>query len=267
MLFRVKSHTVAAGDTDVDYVVFGRGEQPLVIIPGLGDGFRTVKKLGPALAVLYRRFAKDHRITVLSRKNRLSEGYSTREMASDLRDAMGMLGIDTAHVLGVSQGGMIAQFLAIDHPDVVDRLVIGVSLARQNDTIQRVIGGWVAMAEQGDYRALTIDSMEKTYPASKVKRYRPFYPLLTRFGKPSDLSRFLIQARSCLGHDAHDELDRIVAPTLVIGDDDDRVVGRNTSQELAARIPNSELSLTSGLGHAAFQAKEFNEQVLRFLAA
>lgn len=265
MVTGAKGSTLAIGAAGMDAVVFGRGDTPLVIIPGLGDGLKTVRRMASTLALLYRSYAKDHRIHVLSRRNDLPQGMTTRDMAGDLREALGMLGIERARVLGVSQGGMIAQHLAIDHADVVERLVIGVSVARPNGTIQQVIGGWVDLAEQGDYRGLTIDSMERTYPERKVRRYRPLYPILTRVGRPSSLERFLIQARSCLTHEAYDDLHRIAIPTLVIGDDDDRVVGPGTSEELAERIPNAQLFLTRGLGHAAFQEREFNRQVLRFL--
>ncbi len=265
MLYGARSSSVPMAGTEMDLVTLGRGTQHLVIIPGLGDGLKTVKRMAATLAVLYRAYAKDHRISVFSRKNRLEDGYSTRQMAADLRVGMDTIGITRAHVLGVSQGGMIAQFLAIDHPEVVDRLVIGVSVAQPNATVQEVIGGWITMAERGDYRGLTIDSMEKTYPERKVKRYRPLYPLLTRVGRPASLRRFTIQARSCVAHDAADELSSISTRTLVIGDDDDRVVGRGTSEELAELIPGSSLYLTTGLGHAAFQERVFNEQVLRFL--
>lgn len=265
MVLGARSRSVPIGTTQAEYVVFGRGEQQLVIIPGLGDGLKTVGKMAPTLAILYRQYAKDHRIHVFSRKHDLEDGCTTRDMARDLAEAMGTLGIEKAHVLGVSQGGMIAQWLAIDHPHRVGRLTIGVSVSRQKETIQQVIGGWVEMAERGDYRALTIDSMEKTYPERTAKRYRPLYPILARVGRPASLRRFVIQARSCLGHDAYAELHRIVSPTLVIGDEDDRVVGRGTSEEIAERISGSELYLTKGLGHAAFQDREFNREVLRFL--
>lgn len=265
MVFGTKSGSVKIGDTDMDYVVFGRGEKHLVIIPGLGDGLRTVKGTALPLAFMYRDYGRDYRIHFFSRKNRLEAGYTTREMARDLKQAMSALAIQRAHVMGLSQGGMIAQYLAIDSPEVVDRLVIGVSLAQRNDTIQRVVSGWIALAESGNYGDLFVDSLEKTYAADKVKKYRPFYFVLRRFGRPRSFDRFIIQARSCLGHNAYDELHRIQSPTLVIGDDSDQVVGSTASQEIAERIPGSELYLTRGLGHGAFEYRQFNEQVVKFL--
>jgi len=267
MFFGAKSDSAAIGNTEMDYVSFGRGKKNLIIIPGLGDGLKTVRGMAVTLAFMYRKYAKDYQVYIFSRKNEMEEGYSTRDMARDLKEVMAKLGIEKADVMGVSQGGMIAQYLAIDHPQVVDKLVIGVSISRPNETIQAVIGEWIEMAESGDYQALTIDSLEKTYPENKVRKYRPFYPILTRIGKPKCFTRFIIQAKSCLGHNAYDELHRINRPTLVIGDDNDQVVGKNTSEEMAEQIPNSELYLTSGFGHGAFEEQEFNLQVLRFLQA
>ena len=197
----------------------------------------------------------------------MMEGSSTRDMARDLKAAIDALGIGQAHVMGISQGGMIAQYLAIDYPELIDRLVIGISIARPNATVQEVIGRWLALAESNDYAALFIDAVEKTYPEIKARKYRPLYPVLTSIGKPRNLAAFAIQARACLGHDAYEELHRIKNPTLVIGDDSDLVVGKYTSEELAQRIPHSELYTTKGFGHGAFGEKEFNQQVLRFLKA
>ncbi len=56
-----------------------------------------------------------------------------------------------------------------------------------------------------------------------------------------------------------------IVDLLVIGDRDDEVVGPGSSEEFAERLPNGELDLTTGRGHAAFEEREFNQQVLRFL--
>ncbi|TYQ17941.1 UNVERIFIED_CONTAM: pimeloyl-ACP methyl ester carboxylesterase [Acetivibrio alkalicellulosi] len=266
MLCGAKGGNVKIGNTEMDYISFGRGEKNLVIIPGLSDGLKTVKGSAIALALMYKIFAKDYKVYVFSRKNQLKEGYSTRDMAKDLKIVMDKLGIKNTHILGISQGGMISQYLAIDYPEIVDKLIIGVSISRQNKTIQDVISSWIAMAENNDYKGLVIDSMEKTYSENKVKKYRPFYPIISKIGRPKSLTRFIIQGRACLNHNAYDELNKINSPTLVIGGDSDLVVGKNTSEEMAEKIASSKLIVYKGLGHGAFEeAKDFNQQVLNFL--
>nr|WP_223376531.1 alpha/beta hydrolase [Schnuerera sp. xch1] len=173
---------------------------------------------------MYKLFAGEYKVYVFSRKNDIKEGYSTRDMAYDQKIAMGNLGIKKAHIMSVSQGGMISQYIAIDYPDIVDKLVIGVSVSKQNNTIQNVVKIWITLGENNDYRNLIIDTIEKTFTEDKVKKYRIFYPIITRVGKPKDFKRFIIQANSCLTHNAYDELDKIKCPTLVIGGDRDNFV-------------------------------------------
>lgn len=187
-------------------------------------------------------------------------------MAEDQAKAMKALGIVNANVMGVSQGGMITQYLAIDHPELVKKLVLAVTLAKQNEVIQSVAGNWISMAEQGDYKSLMIGIAEKNYSDKFLKRYRCLYPLLGYIGKPKDFKRFLIQAKSCIHHNAYSELDKILCATLILGGACDKIVGTTASVELADKIEKSELFIYSDLGHAAYEeAKDFNKRVLSFL--
>ncbi|HSH35308.1 alpha/beta hydrolase [Schnuerera sp.] len=266
MFYGAKEEKTRVGGADMDYVTFGRGQKAFIIIPGLGDGLKTVRGTKVLLSRMYRLFAKEYKVYVFSRKNSIEEGYSIRDMAEDQKIAMENLGIKNAHIMGVSQGGMISQYLAIDYPEMVDKLVIGVSISKQNDTIQKVIRNWITLAENNDYRNLIIDTMEKTFTEDKLKKYRIFYPIITRVGKPKDFKRFIVQANACLNHNAYDELDKIKCSTLVIGGDSDKVVGENASREMAERINDSKLILYRGLGHGAYEeAEDFNQIVLKFL--
>ena len=266
MLLHAKNGSIRIGDTDMDYVSFGKGNNVLIMLPGLADGLATVKGMALTLALTYRAYARDYSVYVFSRKNDIPENYSTRDMAEDQAKAMKALGIAKANVMGVSQGGMIAQYLAIDHPELVKKLVLAVTLAKQNEVIKSVAGNWISMAERGDYKALMIDTAEKTYSDKFLKRYRCLYPILGRIGKPKDFKRFLIQAKSCIQHNAYSELDKISCATLSLGGACDKIVGKTASVELADKIEKSELFIYSDLGHAAYEeAKDFNKRVLCFL--
>lgn len=267
VFYSAKGGNIKIANSDMDYVSFGRGEKALVIIPGLSEGLKTVKGTALPMAMMYKIFAKDYKVYVFSRINQLIEGYSTRDMARDLKEAMEKLEISSAYIMGVSLGGMISQYLAIDYPEIVEKLVLATSISRQNETIQNVIKSWIEMAKSNDYKSLLIDSTEKTYTAKYLhkKGYRLLYPIITRIGRPKDLSRFIIQANACINHDAYNELEQIKCPTLVIGGDSDKIVGKNSSEEMAEKIKGSKLVIYKGLGHGLYaEAKDFNHQVLRF---
>lgn len=250
---------------EVDYIRFGSGDRTLVMLPGVGDGLKTVRGMALPFALLYRALAKEFMVYVFSRRRELPEHFTTRQMAEDLNTAMDMLGLSDAAVVGVSQGGMIAQWLAIDHPDKVGKLVLTVTLARPNDTVENVIARWTGMAKRGDYRGIMLDTAERSYSAKRLKQTRLEYQLLGSIGKPQSFDRFLTQAESCVTHDTYGQLAQIRCPTLVIGGTDDRIVTGAASEEIAAAIPGAQLYLYEGLGHGLYEeAPDFLRRVADF---
>ena len=266
MFYGAKSGSVPIGDTWMHYVTFGQGEQPLIMLPGLSDGLKTVEGQALQLAFYFRDYLKDFKVYVFSRKEKMSPGYTTKGMSRDLRIALEYLGMDRVFLMGVSQGGMIAQQFTLDYPGSVEKLVLAVSTSRATDTLREVVNTWITYGENSDYSALMTDTLEKSYSPAKLKSYRLLLPLLTRMGKPKNFDRFLIQARAVLTHHTYEQLEEITCPTLIVGGDSDNVVGSEASPEMAEKIPNSWLILYEGLGHASYEeSKTFNQQVKDFL--
>ncbi len=266
MIYNATNGTVKIGDTDMDYISFGEGEKILIMLPGLGDALRELKGTAVPFAMMYHKHAKDYKVYMFSRKKALTEGYSTRDMARDQAEALKALGIVKADVVGVSQGGMIAQYLAIDYPELVRKLVLVVTLCKQNVTVQHAIHSWIDMANVGNYKDIMIDTALKSYSAKYLEKNKALLPLLGKIGKPKDFKRFLIQANSCLSHNSYEELHKITCPTFIIGGDNDQIVGPDSSSEIAEQITGSELLVYPGLGHAAYEeSKDFFPTVLQFL--
>ena len=266
MLWNAKNGCVNIGDTDMDYVSCGYGSKTLVLLPGLSDGLVTVKGKALLLAKPYRIFFKNYTVYMFSRKNQMPEGYSIRDMAADQARVLQNLGITKVCVTGVSQGGMIAQYLAIDYPEMIEKLVIAVSAPKVNEVIQDGVGRWIQFAEQGDHKSLMVDIAEKGYSEKYLKKYRTFYPILGKIGRPENYNRFFINANAILGFDAYEELDKITCPTYIIGGDEDKTVGVKASYEMKDKIKDSELYIYKGLGHAAYdEAKDFNKRIYEFL--
>ncbi|MBQ0071523.1 MAG: alpha/beta hydrolase [Spirochaetales bacterium] len=267
MIWNTKNGTVSMGMTEMSYVSFGSGKKTLVLLPGLSDGLTTVKGKALLLAYPYRLFFKDYTVYLFSRKNDLPDHYSIKEMADDQAEAMERLGIGSASVLGVSEGGMIAQRLAIDHPERVEKLIIAVSAPYANDTVRPVVSSWIESAKKRDHRALMIDTSERSYSEAYLKKFRRMYPVIGWIGKPKDYHRFLVNANAILTFDALEDLERIHCPTLIIGGRRDQIVGSAASYEMQERIQGSELYMYEELGHAAYEeAADFNRRVFDFLS-
>ncbi len=263
MMYHAGEHKLKLSDTQIDYITFGKGTKPLIMIQGLNT--RGIKGSAAMLAYMYRIFAKDYKVYLFDRRSDLSAGITVRELASDIAMAMDSLEIGNADVFGVSQGGMIAQYLAIDRPDLVNKLVLAVTLSKNNDTVTTVIQNWITMTEQGNMKLLVADMAEKMYSDAYVKRYKLFMPLLTVLQKPKDIKRFIALARSCLTCSAYEELDKIKCPVFVIGGKQDKVVSAEASEEIAQKL-GCKIYLYDDLGHAAYEeAKDFNKKVYEFL--
>ena len=261
----MKNGCIAVRDTGMYYVSFGKGKKNLIVLPGLSDGLATVKGKAFLLAFPYRKFFKDYTVNIFSRKNKMPEGYTIREMANDQAEAMKALGIAKASVLGVSQGGMVSQYLAIDHPEMVERLVLAVTAPYANDVIKNAVGSWIEMAKKNDHKSLMVDTAEKMYSKSYLKENGKLFPLIAKFTKPKSYERFLRNANAILGFDARNELDKIICPTYIIAGDDDNTVGNEAAYELNERISNSKVFIYEGLGHGAFEeAGDFYGKVYDF---
>ncbi|HAW15598.1 MAG TPA: hydrolase [Clostridiales bacterium] len=260
-----KNGCVTVGDTEMYYVAFGDGKRNLVVLPGLSDGLTTVKGKAWLLAPSYKRFFHEFTVYMFSRKNDMPEGYSIADMADDQVTVMKDLGIDRACVLGVSQGGMIAQSIAIRHPEIVERLILAVTAPYANKVVTDAVSSWIDMADRGDHRALMVDTAEKMYSEGYLKKNRRYFPLIAKLTKPKTYDRFLKNANAILRFDVRDELSKIICPTLIIAGSSDNTVGNDAPIELKDGIANSELFVYEGLGHGAFEeAKDFYDRVLAY---
>ena len=261
----VKSEALEIAGGVLDYARFGSGEKTLILLPGLG--LRGVRGSAYPLAYLYRLFAKDYTVYVFDKRSPLPENCTIRVLAADVAQAMERLHLSSASVFGVSQGGMIAQYLAIDYPHLVEKLVLGVTASRTNRVMAQAVTGWIRLAEEGNYRGLVADMFEKMYSPAYLKKYRLLFPLLTRVGKTADIERFITLAKACLTCNSHPELHKITCPTLVLGGALDNILTGEASRELAGAL-RCPLVLYPDLGHAAYEeARDFNRRIYDFLKA
>lgn len=263
MLYQTTEGKIQLGKTSMDYAAFGTGLKTLLLIPGLS--LRGVKGAGLSLAWMYRQFVKDYRVYVLDRRSTIAGDCTIWDLADDVVEAMDALDIPCADVVGISQGGMIAQALAIRHQQRVSKLVLGVTAPCVNDTLRRVVGGWIDAGEKNDWRTINREGIILGYSEAFQRKMRWMLPLAERLVKPVDGRRFIHLARSILTFDALNELDQIICPVMVLGGKQDRITTGDASLELAERL-HCDIYMYDDLGHAAYdEAKDFNQKVLSFL--
>ena len=261
-----KGKTLYFNDKSMDYVTFGKGKKSLVIIPGLGDGLQTVKGKALLFSLSYRLLAKRYKIYVFSRINELRQGYTTRDMAADVAEAMEAMNLDMAYVMGISQGGMIAQWLAVDFPVKVQKLILAVTTAKLSQLAKERIEHWQKLSQSGNVRDLMLDIAYHSYTQKSYPKWRFLSTIMGRLGRIKDEKRIAIQSQSCLEHDSLEVLKEIQCPTLILGALEDDVIGVKGSKELAKAISGCQLLILKHSGHALYEEnKAFQGAVCEFL--
>jgi 3-oxoadipate enol-lactonase len=242
---------VELAGTELYYERAGAGE-PLLLIQGMsanhmawGRAFSELLEQG------FEVIAFDNRGMGLS--GRVSEAFSIAEMAADTAALLEVLEIESAHVLGISMGGMIAQELALAHPAKLRSLTLGCTYCG---------GEGSQLMNPGDFRGL-LDALGS---GDQDRVFRAMYELNLSPGFRAQESRFPdftamasalsapretigLQMQAIVAHDTNARLPGITTPTLVIHGTADRVLGYPNGPLIASRIPGARLETYEDVGH------------------
>ena len=244
----------------------------LLLLTGLGSSrFGWWKQIAP-FAEKFRVVAMDHRDA--GESGRATEAYTIDDMANDAAGVIQNLGLTPTFVLGYSMGGFIALTLTLQHPELVDMLIL----------VSTSAGGPAHVHPAPADAAL----LARIPGEDKETRVRRTQHLLTgaKYIAPDDMDELVDHARrvpqsdeaytrqvgaAMAFHvgDAHARLNEIRVPTLVIHGDADPVVPYANGQALAANIPNAKFVTLAGVGHLPRleATQEFNRAVIEFLSA
>lgn len=247
----------------MDYIVFGEGEKKFVIIPGLS--VHSIMSFADAVEEAYKDFSEDYTVYLFDRPKELADNATIREMAEAAAAAMKALNIENAYIFGASQGGMIAQYIAIDHPKLVRRLILGSTLSRPNDTFRKAVNEWIQLAEHKEEEGLVERFVEDVYSAKTLELYRDILISANLGIKDAEYERFIILAKSCLAFDCYEELANIQCPVLVLGSKGDKVVTPEASEKIA-KVLNCEIYLYDDCyGHGVYdEALDYKQRCKDF---
>jgi len=245
----------------------GEGD-PLLLIMGLGYPSVMWYRTRPLLAKQYRTIAFDNR--GVGRSEMPPGPYPIALMAADAAAVLDASGSGSAHVYGVSMGGMIAQEFALQYPERVRSLILGCTAA----------GGPHAVRAEPEVTEML---MARGYqsPEAAAEAAVPFIydPATARERIDEDLAMrkewfpkpqaYMAQLSGILSWEAYSRLDRLNVPTLVIHGESDRLVPIANGELIAKRIPGAKFVRLSSAGHifATDQSDAAHAAILEFLAA
>ncbi|MFI8926304.1 alpha/beta fold hydrolase [Streptomyces sp. NPDC053474] len=242
----------AADGTALAYEVRGSGE-PLVLLSGQSNNRHWWDPVVADFAAAFTVVTPDWRGTGESDRPD-TDSYSTRGFADDVVAVLDDAGIERAHVYGTSMGGRVAQWLAADWPDRVDRLVLGCTSPGAPHGVER--GPEVRRAltqpdQEAAARALRELMYTPAWLAAQEAAGRTEFPTLGDPSMPAHARRRHLRASA--RHDAWDALLRIKAPTLVVHGADDAFNPAANAPLLAERIADARTRLVPGARHAYFE--------------
>jgi pimeloyl-ACP methyl ester carboxylesterase len=253
---------------NIDYMIEGKGE-PLIMISGGNTTKGVWKSQTRFFKKYYRTIAFDNR--GVGKSDKPAEPYTFGTMADDTIGLMDHLDIEKSHIFGMSTGGMVAQELAINYPERVNKLVLACTFAKrdENGGYSSEIEKALETYENSSHDKASLRRFVYSVMDSQTDKwsYRLLIPLLKIVVRFSSLESAREQLERVRAHDSADRLALIKAPTLVITGTEDRAIRPVSSEVIACLIPKAKLVKVEGGGHGfmAEMSNVFNREVFDFL--
>ena len=244
-----------------------RSGPPVLMIQGLGADKQLWNLQRLALAPWYRTIAFDNRGA--GRSDKPYGAYSMEQMADDAAAVLDHAGVESAHVIGASMGGVISQIMAIRYPERVRSLVLACTACHHHAWRKELLADWADTAKHEGMAAMTATAARWVIGPRSFRRLAPALGWLGPLGVSSPAHAFAGQVEGILSIDdgLAEQLPGIEAPTLVIVGNQDILTPRGDSEEIAELIPTAELVVISGAAHGFMieHATTFNRIMLDFL--
>ena len=260
---------------EMNYEISGEGP-PLVFMPGLyssavTSGLNALRPYFDKSDKHYRIIIADSRGCGLSSK--VDFDFSTEDMAEDWNELLEALKVKEAFIVGSSMGSMIAQYLAINHPDKVKSLVLVDSIARASKYLVKTLDFWCLVLERFDYDDFSKLVNLMCLPWTLYEQYYDQIDQLEKLAKemlgnlpPFDHTAYKRQCKAIAMHDCMDKIHRVTAPTLVVSGDNDLICHAPLAEAMARMIPKAKFALVKDSGHgvALQKTEQLGEIILKF---
>lgn len=243
-----------AGQIELSYDRAGEGP-PLLLIMGMSGtrhhwGERVLTQLqGDFETIVY-----DHRDAGDS--TRTGEPFTIVDLAADAAGLLDALGLESAHVMGISMGGMIAQELALAHPDRIASLTLGCtycggegSMLASEGVMRRLAAGMSSGDRATAIRTGWEINVSPSFAANQDE-YDRFLALGMKYGLPVEV--IMRQMQAIAGHDTSPRLPGLAPPTMVVHGTLDELLPVQNGHMIAGLIPGSRLEILEGIGHLFF---------------
>src|SRR4051794_20103815 len=261
-------YATASDGIRLHYDVFGRRDgEAVLMVQGLGTDSRGWALQRRAIGRHYRGIVFDNRS--VGRSDKPAGDYDLTRMAEDALAVLDAAGFESAHVVGASMGGVIAQIIAVRRPEQVRSLTLACTSCRHLSWRRELLEDWAAVAQTQGMRAFAARNLRWLVGSRSLRRFWPAFGVLTTIAISAPPQAFVSQVHAIL--DMDDDLrlllPTVTAPTLVLVGSQDILTPQADAEEIVELIPGAELAVVQGGAHG-FMVENFatfNRLLLDFL--
>lgn len=263
----IEVKTLRTDTFSINYICFGTGTKPFVILPGLS--VQSVLNAKDAIVEAYDIFTKDYKVYLFESRNELPSSFSIKEDREDMVKVFQLLGLKDIHLFGVSRGGMIAMDIAIHYPELIHKLVLASTPSILTKEQFQIFDEWIHLGKEKKLEQLFLTMGEEIYPKELFLSMKEMFIETSKTVTEEELKRFLILTESMRNFDVSNELESIQCPICFLYDKQDHVFKESPFQLIVGHLKNTkrfESYVYDGYGHALYDlAPDFKERILQFL--
>jgi 3-oxoadipate enol-lactonase len=255
------------GDIQLYYELYGpEGAEVLVLSNGILMSTASWAFQTPVISRYYRLLLYDCR--GMWQSDHPPGPYTMEQHADDLAGLLDVLGIEQAHIGGISYGGEISMVFALLHPERTRSLIVADAVSHVDPWLRAVVEGWIAAARTRDPRTFFNATVPWNFSSRFVREHPDLMAQALERYALIDYEAVICLCECFLSLDVTESLSRINVPTCMMVGERDILKGREYAETIARRIPGAEFHIIPDAGHATCweQPEVFNSIVLGFLS-
>lgn len=245
----VSISSVKLTSAEMPYFSFGSGENALVMLPGVFT--KNLMTLSEAVKLAFSEFTKDYTFYVFERQVPLSENCTIEQTAELTADALDALGVENACVYGVSTGGMIAQSLAAQRGDLVQKLALISTAPYIEQDAAKAMGEIGELFKKGENETAAGMFGRLVYSRDFYEKYEKAIIDAVCGATDQEMQRFIRLTGAILRFDGRSALEKIKCPSVVVGGAQDMIFSQQIIKD-TARIIGCPVMIYDGYGHAVY---------------
>ena len=248
---------------EMKYFEFGTGNKNMIIIPGVS--VQSVMESENLIVDAYKLFNDDFKVYVFDRINNMPNYYSIFDMADDMIEVIDGLNLKDIYLFGTSQGGMIAQLIAIKRPYLIVKLNINSTTSFVNSKTIKIFDKIISLALANKLDKMLDLFCQVVYSDESYIQLKDSLNAYSKSLTKEDIERFIIECKALNGFDISDKIQCIKTKTLIICSKDDKLIDYTDSLLLNDKIKNSEIIIYENYGHVVYdEAPDIKSKIYDF---